>query len=369
MTNILFAQYDSIPFGGYDRTYLVHLPTGYTGTTELPLIIAMHGGFGNAFNLENQSQLSAKADAENFIVVYPEGVKGGFLNIRTWNGGDCCGFASTNNIDDVGFIDSLLNTLTNQYAIDTNRIYATGISNGGFMSYRLACELSDRIAAIAPVASSMTMDVCNPTRPIPIIQFHSYFDSNIPHLGGVGSGFSSHYNPPIDSVLNVWSNSNSCSTINDTIINNSQYTFKKWTNCNCSSKIHYYITQDGGHSWPGGVQTTTGDPTSSFINANNLMWDFFQQHTLNCNPLAIENEHLENSLIEIYPNPTSGKLKIISTITYQKIIVSVFTISGQKLLTIKNQEEIDIRNLSKGTYFMLIDIDGSNVMKKIIKTE
>ncbi|MDA0732920.1 MAG: hypothetical protein O2837_08720 [Bacteroidetes bacterium] len=197
--------------------------------------------------------------------------------------GDCCGFASTNNIDDVGFIDSLLNTLTNQYSIDTNRIYATGISNGGFMSYRLACELSDKIAAIAPVASSMLMDVCNPTRPIPIIQFHSYFDSNIPHLGGVGSGFSSHYNPPIDSILNVWSNSNSCSNINDTIITNSQYTFKKWTNCNCSSEIHYYITQDGGHSWPGGIQTNTGDPTSSFINANNLMWDFFQQHTLNCN--------------------------------------------------------------------------------------
>jgi len=158
--NVSNARYDSIPFGGYDRTYLVHLPTGYTGTTDLPLIIAMHGGFGNAYNLQNQSQLSIKADAENFIVVYPEGLVGGALNISSWNAGWCCGWTSNNNIDDVGFINALLDTLIAHYSVDTNRIYATGISNGGFMAYRLACELSDRIVAIAPVAASMSMTTC-----------------------------------------------------------------------------------------------------------------------------------------------------------------------------------------------------------------
>ena len=91
LTSSLFAQYDSIPFGGYDRTYLVHLPTNYTGNTGLPLVIAMHGGFGNAYNIEDQSKLSLKADAEHFIAVYPEGVKSP-LNIRTWNAGECCGW-------------------------------------------------------------------------------------------------------------------------------------------------------------------------------------------------------------------------------------------------------------------------------------
>lgn len=366
---ISYAQYDSIPFDGYDRTYLVHLPTGYTGTTDLPLIIAMHGGFGNAFNIENQSQLSLKADAENFIVVYPEGVEGGAFNISSWNAGWCCGFASSSNVDDVGFIDELLDTLLSQYSIDTNRIYATGMSNGGFMSYRLACELSDRIAAIAPVAASMSMVSCNPVRPVPVISFHSYLDSNVPYLGGVGSGPSNHYNPPQDSILNAWANINNCGIINDTIINNTQYTFTKWTNCDCSTEIHHYITQDGGHSWPGGVQTATGDPVSNFISATDLMWSFFQQHTLDCNPLSIINEEFEKNNIEIYPNPTNGLLKIHSEIIYTKLEISVFNITGQKIFTVNNQTEIDISHLTKGIYLIKVKMDGTIKTKRIIKIE
>jgi len=300
----------------------------------LPLIIAMHGGFGNAYDMENQSQLSLKADSENFIVVYPEGVKGGFLNIRSWNAGWCCGFSSNNNIDDVGFIDSLLNTLINQYSIDTNRIYATGMSNGGFMAYRLACELPNRIAAIAPVASSMSITNCTAVRPVAIIHFHSSLDSNVPPSGGIGNGPSNHFNAPIDSILNVWSNNNICSGVNDTVINE-QYAFKKWSNCDCSTEINYYLTKDGGHSWPGGIQTATGDPVSAYIDATNLMWSFFQQHTLGCTPLSLTDKVLERDIIEIYPNPTNGKLKIHSEINYQKIAFSIFTILGQKILTIK----------------------------------
>ncbi len=364
-----YAQYDSIPFGAYNRTFLVHLPIGYNGASDIPLIIAMHGGFGNAYNIENQSQLSVKADVENFIVVYPEGVKGGAFNISSWNAGWCCGYASSSDVDDVGFIDALLDTLINVYSIDTNRIYATGMSNGGFMSYRLACELSDRIAAIAPVAASMSMVSCNPVRPVPVIDFHSYLDTHIPYNGGVGDGPSSHYNPPQDSVLNVWANTSSCSNLNDTIVDNTQYTFIKWTSCDCTSEIHHYVTQDGGHSWPGGVQTETGDPVSSFINATDLMWSFFQQHTLDCNPLSVMNEGLERNNIEIYPNPTNGLLKIHSEIIYTKLEISVFNITGQKIFTVKNQTEIDIRHLTKGVYLIKVKIDGTIKTKRIIKIE
>ena len=325
-------------------------------------------GFGNANNIQNQSQLSLKADLENFIVVYPEGVKSS-LNIRTWNAGWCCGFASNNNIDDVGFIDSLLNTLVSQYAIDTNRIYATGMSNGGFMSYRLACELSNRIAAIAPVASSMSMTNCTPDRSMSIIHFHSSLDSNVPYLGGVGSGVSNHYNSPIDSMLNVQSNNNTCSNTNDTVINSAQYVLTKWSNCDCSTEIHYYLTQDGGHSWPGGTQTTAGDPVSAFINATDLMWSFFQQHPLNCSPLSVNNDDLEKTTFDIFPNPTNGKLKINSKIIYQEIKISIFTVTGQKILTVNEQTEIDISHLPKGTYFVLVNIDRSIKVKKILKIE
>ena len=133
------AQYDSIYFDGMYRTYQLHLPSDYDGSQNTSLIIAMHGGFGSGTQLEIQSQLSVKADEENFIVVYPEGVES-LLNIRTWNAGGCCGYAMNNNIDDVGFINALMDTLISNYSIDTLRIYATGMSNGAFMSYRLACE-------------------------------------------------------------------------------------------------------------------------------------------------------------------------------------------------------------------------------------
>jgi len=176
----LKSQFQSLTWDRTDRTYLVHLPAGYDGTVELPLVIAMHGGTGNAVNIENQSQLSVKANQENFIVVYPEGVSRPVTNIRTWNAGWCCGFASSSEADDVGFINALLDTLIKNYSVDNNRIYATGMSNGGFMSYRLACELSYRIAAIAPVAATMSMTSCNPDRPVPVMDIHSFLDEAVP---------------------------------------------------------------------------------------------------------------------------------------------------------------------------------------------
>ncbi len=365
-----FGQYDSIQFGGYNRTYLLHLPAGYSGTDSLPLVIAMHGGFGSSYNIQNQSQLSIKADAENFIVVYPEGVKGGFLNASSWNAGWCCGFASSSNIDDLGFIGALLDTLIKRYTIDTNRIYATGMSNGGFMSYRLACELSGRIAAIAPVAASMSMNTCDPVRPVPIISFHSYLDTHVPYSGGIGEGPSNHYNPPQDSVLNAWANKNACAVSNDTIINNAQYTFIKWSICECGSEILQFITHDGGHSWPGGVQTPTGDPTSDYINATDSMWVFFQQHPLRCDTLTAINEPGFNSdQVPFFPNPTRGKLQIPLEKTFQKIDISVFTLTGQKILTVYNQTEIDINQFAKGTYLIQINIDGKIKTGKIVKTE
>ena len=366
ISNGLFAQYDSIPFGDYDRTYLVHLPLGYTGDNHLPLVIAMHGGGGSALNMEEVSQLSIKADVENFIIVYPEGVKGGLLNIRTWNAGVCCGFASDHQIDDVGFINALLNHLVEQYAIDTNRIYATGMSNGGFMAYRLACELSDRIAAIAPVASSMTLDFCNPSRAVPIIHFHSYLDTHIPYLGGQGNGLSNHYNPPLDSVFTVWSNIDTCLNNHDTIINNSEFTLVKWANCSCETEIHYYITHDGGHSWPGGNSSFFGDPASEVINATDIMWAFFQMHSLHCSTSSIYSE-FSNNTIHIFPNPSHGIFRISKPSNHQLFEIVIFNSKGEEMIKVFNQKEISIEHLPHGIYFVQIIADGEIKTEKIIK--
>ena len=355
-----YAQYDSIPHDGMNRTFLLHLPIGYNDSTDIPLIVAMHGGFGNAYSIENQSQLSAKADVENFIVVYPEGVVGGVLNISSWNAGWCCGYASNSNVDDIGFIDALLDTLINLYAVDTNRIYATGMSNGGFLTYRLGCELSERIAAIAPVAASMSMVDCIPSRPIPLIDLHSYLDTHIPYDGGIGSGPSNHYNPPQDSVLNFWAENSNCLDLNDTIVHNSQYTFIKWTSCDCNSEVHHYITQDGGHSWPG---------VSNFIDATDLIWSFFQQYTLECSTLSISNDVTGKNKIFVYPNPTSDiiTLKGINSLTD----VSYIHLLDNKGALLKkigiNETQVDLSSFSPGIYFLEIKHQLGSGRIKIIK--
>lgn len=364
-----YAQYDSISVGGISRTYQLHLPPNYDGSEDLPIIIAMHGGFGNGPQLEIQSQLSVKADEENFIVVYPEGVQG-FLNIRTWNAGACCGYAADNDVDDVGFIDALLDSLMASYSIDSLRVYATGMSNGGFMSYRLACELSNRIAAIAPVAASMTMSECSPFYEVPIIHFHSYLDSNVPYDGGVGSGFSSHYNPPVDSVLNVWASINNCQITNDTLVDNGEYTHVVWDNCDCTYSIEYYITLDGGHSWPGG-QSVLGDLPSEYINANDLMWEFFQQYTLECEQiLELIETPTEKQEVKIYPNPTSGKFIIVGKKLRH---LTIYNPMGELYLDMEihpsDMLNIDLSEETPGSYFLQITFaeDKKEVLKIILK--
>lgn len=308
-TSVLSAQPGSITVGALERTYTLRLPSTYDGSTALPLVIAMHGGFGSGTQLENQSQLSVKAEQEDFIVVYPDGFPSP-INIRTWNAGGCCGYAMNNAIDDVGFISALLDTLIEAYSIDTLRIYATGMSNGGFMSYRLACELSERIAAIAPVSASMTIAACQPARPVPVISFHSYLDTSVPYLGGIGDGVSNHYNSTQDSVLNAFAAHAYCTILNDTLQHDAAMTVIRWHDCDCGAEVITYRTQDGGHSWHGGNGTPIGDPPSTTISANDLMWDFFQQHTLDCLSTSIAPAVPRGSDITISPQPSDGLVRI-----------------------------------------------------------
>jgi polyhydroxybutyrate depolymerase len=364
--NSVNAQLDSIQHNNLTRYYLTHLPAGYNANTPHSLVIAMHGGFGSATNLQDQSLLSVKADTENFIVVYPEGVKNA-LGIRTWNAGWCCGYASTNNIDDVGFISALIDSLLMDYNINPDRIYATGMSNGGFMSYRLACELSNRIAAIAPVAASMSLHSCNPTRPVPVIQFHSYLDTNVPYQGGVGNGVSNHWNSPHDSVHNIWSQLNQCMISSDTLVHDSLYTFVRWHSCDCNTEVHYYITQDGGHSWPGGNATVIGDPPSTYINANDLMWDFFHMHSLNCDTTATFLSSPDPEP-EIFPNPTSTVVmlknknykRIMLTDVYGRLFWSQTDPGFERI-------SIPVSDHPPGIYYIKADLkDGSQGIKKLI---
>src|SRR5712691_11431037 len=153
------------------RTFLVHVPSSYDGKKPFPVVLAFHGGGSNAEQMVRFCGLNETADKHGFIVVYPNGT-GRLEKLLTWNGGNCCGYAMRNRIDDVAFTKALLDDLAKVVKVDTKRVYATGMSNGAIMAYRLASELSDRIAAIAPVGGPMGKEKCAPKRPVPVIHFH-----------------------------------------------------------------------------------------------------------------------------------------------------------------------------------------------------
>jgi len=382
----LYAQYDSIKVDNRWRTFLVHLPPSYESTPEdtlFSVILALHGGFGSAYSMQHQSQLSQKADtaAQPFIVVYPEGVKSPD-GVRTWNAGDCCGYAQEENIDDVAFISALIDTLLQRYRIESQRVYVTGMSNGGMMSYRLAEELTFKIAAIAPVAATMVLEgPWQPTRPMPIIHFHSYLDENIPYYGGVGNGFSDHYNPPVDSVLNVWAELNGCVLRNDTLFHEEgEYLFKVWSQCNNNADIHCYVTYDGGHSWPGGEKPTPfSDPPSEKINADDLMWAFFLGHPADNNTSTVKNNNRLSPgallLLHNYPNPFNAR----TFISYQLgkacfVRLNIFNLHGQHIQSLVRQKQnagsyrysFEAQSLPSGIYFYELKTDGRRWVRKMI---
>lgn len=155
-TNVVDSVFHQLTW----RTFKIHLPASYTNGTPIPLVVALHGGGHNADTMEYISNLSLKADLENFIVVYPNARE--FITTN-WNAGNCCGASANLNVDDVGFISKMMDDLQNNYAIDSNRVYLTGASNGGMLAYRIACELPQLFAAIVPVATTMLTNApCTP---------------------------------------------------------------------------------------------------------------------------------------------------------------------------------------------------------------
>ncbi len=273
--------YKSIQVSEITRTYLVNLPPNYHKKKDFPLVIALHGAGCDAYQFEHDYHFSSFANKNQFAVVYPEGVQSdGILGFRTWNAGTCCDYAMQNNIDDVEFIRELINQMVSTYKIDSKRIFVTGMSNGGMMSYRLACELSDKIAAIAVVSGTMfTSAPCNLSRPIPILHIHSTLDTKVPPRGGVG--IAGYYYAPVDSVLNVWALLDGCDSFPQIIEDNQGYTLTEWSNCENNIVIQYYLTKDGGHSWPGGEKIwALADEPSKAIDANEVIWNFFQQYEL-----------------------------------------------------------------------------------------
>ena len=267
----------SLVYAGIERTYALHIPAGYDATRPTPLVLAFHGIGLNAEEMIRISGLSEQADTSGFIVAYPNGTG----ENKSWNGGHCCGEAAKNNVDDVGFVRALIDELAMLINIDPGRIYATGFSNGAIMVYRLACELSDRIAAIGPVAATQILDdqdACHPARSVPVIHFHGTADRLNPYDGGTTSaGFEF---VAVEDAIGFWAEKNACP---DPLLRTKSGSIQHevYAPCAQDSAIELYSILDGEHAWPGGeaVNPQVGEPTME-ISATPLMWGFFATHSM-----------------------------------------------------------------------------------------
>ena len=276
----------TIRVGDLDRTYLLHLPPQAGSDVPMPVVLAFHGGGANAANMAIFSGLDDKADEAGFIVVYPEGT-GRLPRMLTFNAGNCCGHAAAGEIDDVAFTRALLDDLARVANVDPRRVFATGMSNGAMMAYRLASELSDRIAAIAPVAGPMGTDACQPGRPVPVIHFHGDADEFAPFAGGRGRGVSGTDFRSVAHSIDAWVEANGCTrspetkALEDQEEDGTTVKIVRHDAGRDGAEVVLVVIEGGGHTWPGREPRlrTLGRSTRE-ISANDMMWEFFERHPM-----------------------------------------------------------------------------------------
>ena len=278
----------SFVFDGRTRYYDIHIPRSYSHQSSMPLVICLHYGGGNGEIFEEVTMFSEKADNEGFIVVYPYGTGQLEKRLLTWNAGFAAGYALEHQIDDVGFIRTLIEKLQQTLNIDSSRIYLTGFCNGAAMTYRLGAELSDIVAAIAPIAGSIggkTTEnsplwvIPEPTCPVPVIVFHGLLDSYIPYHGGLTQGNGSYSILSVNESISFWIDQNGCSLIPKRNMSESGNIISDtYTNNETNADVVLYTIMNGGHAWPGGNSFTGSDEPTTEISATDIIWDFFSTH-------------------------------------------------------------------------------------------
>lgn len=275
-----------VPVGPRVRRAVASVPGAASPAGGWPVVLAFHGGQTHPEVMRRFSGLDAFAATGRAVVVYPAGT-GSREDILTWNGGNCCGQALVDQVDDVGFIRDLLAAVTARLPVDPRRIHATGMSNGAMMAYRVAAEMADRIASVAPVSGPLALAKVAPSRPVPVLHFHGTLDQFTPLEGGVGrrSVTRVSHRPVLDGLLD-WVHADGCPPeprrepvpCADEGIAIERLT---WGPGRSDSEVVFYRIDGGGHTWPG--QTPDSfflGPSALSLDANRLIWEFFTRHPL-----------------------------------------------------------------------------------------
>ena len=292
---------DSIIHDNLYRSYITYIPAIYNASQPTPLVFNFHGLTGTSDIAMWHADFRSIADTANFIIVHPQGLLNSSGETH-WNVGQI-----GTSINDIDFISTLLDSLSLEYNIDSDRVYSTGMSNGAYMSYRLACELSDKIAAIAPVAGSYIsymLNSCNPTHSIPVLHIHGVADSSSIYYGKPGV-------ESIPSIISYWGNHNQCDTqsiftqiANINLMDSSTAEHYAWKNGIDGVEVEHFKIIDGGHTWPGSNFPNSNGITNYDINASVEIWKFFSRYDIH---------GLISSSTEIVEN-TIGRRKILKVI-------------------------------------------------------
>lgn len=376
----------SLIHDGETRDFMLHVPTNYQEGDQLPLVINMHGFNSNMGQQRILSEFNPISDAENFLVVYPQGL----YRLTAYGPGRHWNSYWGTNVDDVGFISHLIDYLHLTYNVDLSRVYATGMSNGGFMSYHLACELSDRIAAIASVTGTMSHEEianCQPERTMPVMEIHGTWDLVVPYNGN--SAFASS-----EETVQFWVEHNGCpnpptktNVPNTNFIDLSKASYEHYEDCNDDTEVIFYTVKRGGHTWPGSdIPIPALGNTNWDFEASEVIWEFFKKHqhpdpadanviavatnslTQENNTIYSEGNILDSDAIKVFPNPVTNLLQVESyDLDVQRI--QLFDAVGQLVWKSTHFDGvIDMSNMAKGFYTLeVVGADGKwlgKVLKK-----
>jgi polyhydroxybutyrate depolymerase len=348
----------SIIHDGIQRDYILYIPAIYDGGTEVPLVFNFHGFGSNANEQMLYGDFRAIADSEGFLLVHPEGTF--FNGNQHWNVG---GFTIGSTVDDVGFTEALIEELAGLYTINLNRVYATGMSNGGYMSFLLACQLSEKIAAVASVTGSMTpetFDACNPQHPTPILQIHGTNDEIVPYNGA-------SWSRSIEDVMTYWVNYNNCDESPSTTVfpdidptDGSTVEHIVYQNGDNNVTTEHMKVLGGRHTWPGAAYNLPG--TNQDISASMEIWEFFSRFDING---TLSTGDYNDQSVTIYPNPTRSTINL-SFNFYEHLNYTLFSATGQKLISgslESSDSQIDLSNLPPNIYYLVIENQTYKILK------
>ncbi len=253
----------STQVAGQTRHYLVHRPAGAAPAAGYPLVLMLHGGLGSAAQAESAYGWDALADREQVVVVYPDGLD------RTWNAGTCCGTAQRTGVDDVAFLSQVVSEVSARVPIDPTRRFATGMSNGAMMTYRMACQTT-LFAAIGAVSGTQLVN-CSTGAPTSVLHLHGAADPLVRLDGQRGTGVAHVSGPPLATVWEGWRQRNSCAAFTTT---RTAGVTTAIASCPQNRTVEWIVIAGGGHEWPGAPSSKN----PGGLDATTLIWAFFQSH-------------------------------------------------------------------------------------------